>query len=316
LGTDGEAHDHVRTDLGARQGGSSMLRAIFAGFATVMLVVGANGQTVPLPSSVPSEDGPRSLLDAILGINAGIDQSGENERLDPDRPHLPEATTAVGTGRAILESGYTFTNKKGMAFQHSYPEALLRVGAVANWFEFRIGQNFLNEQQTIAGASPVVSGPQDLYLGVKVALAQQKGWLPAVAVIPQMTVPTGDRALTAGRVMPGVNVDFSWDILKDLFGIELLVANNDVLDDLGGVQHQFATGLTGVVQLSKDLELFAEWDAFYAKGGLDSARPQHYAVGGFVFFATPNLALDVRVGIGLNDRSNPYLAGAGFAVRF
>ena len=116
--------------------------------------------------------------------------------------------------------------------------------------------------------------------------------------------------------MPGVNVDFSWDILKDLFGIELLVANNEVLDDLGGIQHQFATGLTGVVQLSKDLELFGEWDAFYPKGGIDSARPQHYAVGGLVFFATSNLALDVRVGIGLSDRSNPYLAGAGFSVRF
>jgi hypothetical protein len=293
-----------------------MLRAIFSAFATVIFIVGANGQSMLLRDQGPRDDGPRSLLDAMLGISTEIDQSQDEERLDPDRPHFPEATTAVGKDRAILETGYTFTNKKRALFSHSYPEALLRVGLVANWFEFRTGQNFLNEQQEIAGAPANISGPLDLYLGVKLAVARQQSWLPAVAVIPQMTAPTGSRALTAGRIMPGLNLDFSWEIAKDVFGIELLVANNQVLDDLGGNQHQFATGLTGVLQLSEKLELFAEWDAFYFKGGLDSARPQHYAVGGLVFFATPNLALDGRVGIGLNDRANAYLAGAGLAVRF
>jgi hypothetical protein len=27
-------------------------------------------------------------------------------------PHFPEASTTVGKGRAILESGYTFTNRR------------------------------------------------------------------------------------------------------------------------------------------------------------------------------------------------------------
>ena len=79
---------------------------------------------------------------------------------------------------------------------------------------------------------------------------------------------------------------------------------------------QVATGLTGVFQLTKKLEAFAEWDAFYPTGPISSSGPQHYAVGGLVYFVTPNLAVDARVGVGLNSRSNNFLAGVGFAARY
>jgi len=67
----------------------------------------------------------------------------ERGHLDPDRPHLPEASTAVGKNRIVLESGYTFTQKGSAITSQSYPEALLRIGMFADWFEFRIGPNFL-----------------------------------------------------------------------------------------------------------------------------------------------------------------------------
>src|SRR4029077_13713610 len=88
----------------------------------------------------------------------------EEKRLDPDRPHLPEAASTVGLGRVILESGYTYTSK-GPAFlhQHSYPEALLRGGMLAEWFEFRISQNFINQKDNSgSGQSASIVGAQDL----------------------------------------------------------------------------------------------------------------------------------------------------------
>src|SRR5262249_10610869 len=120
-------------------------------------------------------------------------------------------------------------------------------------------------------------------------------------------------SLSARQVLPGVNVDMSWDVVKNLFGIELLIANNAVQDDMRQIHHEFATGLTGVIQLTRQLEGFVEWDAFYPSGG--SAGTRHYAVGGFVYFITPNLEVDIRTGVGLNHRSNDVLAGVGFAVR-
>jgi hypothetical protein len=112
-----------------------------------------------------------------------------------------------------------------------------------------------------------------------------------------------------------VNVDFGWEVIKDVFNIELLVANNFVQDELGNSRHELATGLTGVFQLTKKLELFAEWDAFYPTAGASPAS-RHYAVGGVVYFVTPNLQLDMRAGVGLNHNSNDFLAGVGFAARY
>jgi Putative MetA-pathway of phenol degradation len=262
------------------------------------------------------ETGPRTLLEALLGSGAAKEPpSGEEERLDPDRPHFPEASTAVGNGRVMLESGYTFSSKGAAFAAHAFPEALMRVGMFAEWFEFRVGQSFLQQRETLAGVTTTKSGFQDFYLGAKLALMEQHDWLPAVALIPQMTVPTGARAVTGGRALPGVNTDFSWDIVKDFFGVELLVASNRVQDDVRGSRFELATGLTGTFQLTKRLESFIEWDAFYPTGGISPAAPRHYAVGGLVYFISPNLAVDARVGVGLNHSSNDFVAGLGFAVR-
>lgn len=263
---------------------------------------------------------PRTLLESLFGReeNATDREEPEGEgRLDPDRPHLPEASTTVGKGRIVLESGYTFSQKGSTFSSNSYPEALLRVGLFADWFEVRIGQSFLSADQTVDGVQRSVSGAQDLYLGVKVALTEQKQYLPEIALIPQMTVPTGSHAVSAGRVLPGLNVDCAWEVIKAFFNIELLVATNRVPDGPDRSHVEFTTGLTGVVSITRRLEAFAEWDAFYPLGATDPTIGQrHYGVGGLVYFITNNLEVDVRAGVGLNKRANDFLTGAGFAVRY
>jgi hypothetical protein len=66
---------------------------------------------------------------------------GQRRRIDPDRPHLPEASSTVGLDRAVLEAGYTYNTSGGFFPLHSFPEALLGVGMFAEWFELRISQN-------------------------------------------------------------------------------------------------------------------------------------------------------------------------------
>ena len=71
----------------------------------------------------------------------------------------------------------------------------------ADWCEFRIGRNFFDQRQPIEDVTATTRGAQDLYLGMKLALTEQKGTLPQVAIIPQMTVPTGSKALMAGKIL-------------------------------------------------------------------------------------------------------------------
>jgi hypothetical protein len=266
-------------------------------------------------------NGPKSLLEAVYGDEQtqANKSSNDDERLDPDRPHFPEASTTVGKDRVVLESGYTFETKASTLLSHSFPEALLRVGMFTDWFEFRIGQNFFHEDEKTGGVTMVRSGGQDLYLGMKLALTEQKNLVPAIAVIPQMMVPTGSNDLTANRVLPGLNVDMTWEVVKNLFSVEALIANNEVAgkytDEIHASHFETATGITAVFQVTKKLEAFAEWDAIYQIDGADRG-PRHYAVGGLVYFITSDLEIDGRVGVGLNDRSNNLITGVGFAVRF
>ena len=287
-----------------------------AAFATIVTLAVASGGARAQNDRPSDSSGTHTatLLDLIFGPGEiGHGEQSQEGRLDPDRPHLPEATTTVGLGRIVLESGYTFTKNRGSSFSHSAPESLLRVGVFADWFEFRIGQNFLTEQ---GGTTATASGAQDLYLGMKFALSDQRGPLPALALIPQMTVPTGSSDVTAGRVLPGVNIDASWDIIKGFFSMELLIANNFVRDDFRSSHFELSTGATGVFQLTKRLEAFVEWDAFYPIATAPVAGPRLSAVSGLVYFVTPNFSVDVRAGVGLNKRADDFLAGVGFAVRY
>jgi Putative MetA-pathway of phenol degradation len=164
----------------------------------------------------------------------------------------------------LVEGGYTF-NASGPSpvSSHDYPETLLRVGALANWFEFRVGQNFLTQKRNLFGVTTTATGAQDLYLGVKFALTEQKRFVPEIAVIPQMTVPTGSSSATAGRTLPGVNVDGTWEIARNRYGVEFVIGNNVVSDDPQHSHFELDTGFTNVFQVTRKLEAFAEWDAFY-----------------------------------------------------
>ncbi|HEV3443114.1 MAG TPA: transporter [Gemmataceae bacterium] len=247
----------------------------------------------------------------------GEDKEKEEEpkRIDPDRPHLPEASTTVGLGRAVLEGGYTYNTSGGFFPRHSYPEALLRVGVFADWFEFRIAQNLATQTATDEfGVRSSNSGAQDLQLGAKLALTEQQQCLPESALILQMTVPTGNNALTANRVLPGVHYDCNWEIFKDLLSVETVVIADGAVDDRGHTFISLAHGVTAAYDVTKKLEAFGELDSFYASG--DSAPPQHYFVAGLVYFITINCEIDVRAGVGLNEHADGYLIGSGFALRY
>jgi hypothetical protein len=239
----------------------------------------------------------------------------EHKRIDPDRPHLPESSTTVGLGRAVLEAGYTYNTSGGFFPLNSYPEALLRIGVLADWLELRIAQNLTSQTvDEFGGGRSTISGAEDLQIGVKLALTEQKQCLPESALILQMTVPSGSKDLSADRVLPGVHYDCTWEIIKDFLSVETVLIADGSVDDYGHTFIQFGDGVTAVCELTKKLEAFGELDSFYAAG--DSAPPQHYFVAGLVYFITDNCEIDVRAGVGLNDHADGYLVGSGFAVRY
>jgi hypothetical protein len=101
------------------------------------------GRKVGGDQTVLCNKSPKTLLEAITRNkgDTGTNEPNESQRLDPDRPHLPEASTTVGKGRMILEGGYTSTKARF----HRFPPKMLRklpcrdarrVVRSANWREF------------------------------------------------------------------------------------------------------------------------------------------------------------------------------------
>jgi hypothetical protein len=236
-----------------------------------------------------------------------------DEPLVTDRPDFTESSSTVGLRVAQIEFGYTYTHDNDGAARttsHSYPEALLRYGMLAEWFELRIAQNFVSE--TTAGVKQ--SGAEDLYLGAKIALTPQECYLPESAVILQTTVDSGAAPFTAGEVLPGANFVYSWDVTDSISTAGSTQLNRAIDEATGRAYTELAQSWTVGLSLSERVGAYAEWYAFFPHSA-DTAVSEHYFNGGLAFLINDDVQWDVRAGVGLNDAADDYFVGTGLSIR-
>jgi len=268
------------------------------------------------------EKPPRTLFEWAIGPKSKDEDEGEEDQsIVTDRPDFTESASTVGLGRVQLEAGYTFTRDHfggATTTQHTYPEALLRIGMFADWFEFRVVESCTNSRTTAFGqTTDRANGCDDLELGCKLFLVKQKECLPELGLILSATVPSGARTLTSDHVLPTVNFVYGWDIIPNLLdaGGEFLAAGAVDADRHSYVE--FAQSFTVGYKLTPQLSAFTEWYALYPHGATaPDVTAQQYFDGGFTYKITPDFQVDIRVGFGLNKHSDDFFTGAGFAVRY
>lgn len=243
---------------------------------------------------------------------------GGPERIVTDRPHFSEASSLVGLGVVQVETGYTFfQNDDDGEYSSllSLGEPLLRVGLFAEWFEFRLGYTYLREHVRDTTASTTRWGSDDLYIGAKLALTEQEGVLPEMALFPQMRVPSGANAFSSNQVLPGFNFAYSW-MLNDWLELECNSQLNRRLDDADHYYMEAIQTANLEYELTERWGAFTEWIMFTPCGALD-AQTQHYFHGGFVYQPTPNVQFDAHAGVGLSKASDDLaFTGLGFSFRF
>lgn len=277
---------------------------------------------------------PRTLFEWAVGPKADQNGNGEEEEEDTivtDRPDFTEASTTVGRGRIQLEAGYTYFYDKENGIRsrtHSYPEMLWRIGMFADWLELRIVQNFDSFLETDNNARQRHSGAEDFVLGCKIALAEQKGCWPELAMIVQCSFPTGADAFTAKEVLPGGSLLYSWEVIPDcldLGGSTVANRSNSVsgLPGVGAdieVRHAYlelAQSVTLGYTLGKKLSAYTEWFAFFPSSALDpEIGPEYYFNGGFTYLITNNIQFDIRAGVGLNRHADDFFTGSGLSIRY
>jgi hypothetical protein len=290
-----------------------LFRPVDAPFVTAR---GTNASALMRLVEEPADDpGTLFLWPSDAKVQGG--PAGPDEPLSSDRPDFTEASNTVGKGVLQIEMGYTLfydDDRETRTVAHSFPETLYRIGILEDWLELRIGTNYEKETTTVGGGSDSVSGISDLYLGVKLGLTPQQGWLPEMALVPQMLVPLGS-PVSNERLLPGANWLYGWDINEFLSAGGSSQINLRVDEATNDTYPEFAQSLTIGYTLTERLGAYTEW-FMLSPVGADSARTEHYLDGGFTFRVTNNFQLDIRAGKGVSATAVDFFTGAGAVLRF
>ena len=252
-----------------------------------------------------------SVLLTLLALGAAplLAQDTTSKPIDTDRPDFTDGTHTLASGRFQLETGYTYQQARGMdaGHTHSVPEALIRVG-LSSRVELRVGENYLVERGDGSSAGSV-SGFDDLYLGTKVSLTEARGIVPALSFEVKANAPTGGAAISAHRWLPGGALLLGWESDSPWSaGVELF-ATRTADDNAQGI-----ASLSVQYQVSSNVQPYLE--VFTVQPiGTSTAVGAHYANSGVLVLLSNNVQVDARVGIGLNQGSDRYFVGFGFAVR-
>jgi len=264
--------------------------------AVLLVALSLSTATLAQPDD-PADPPPDPRADLIQPVEAPAP-------LVTDRPDFTESTSAVATGRVQLESGLTFTSGDDDTLEA--PEALLRIG-LADRLELRL------EAPSYARSDPGDDGFGDSSLGFKLELADQRGARPALALIGSVGLPTGESDLAADPLQPGAILAASWDLPHELaLGLNAGATSAD--DGAGDNFSEYSASAALGFPIAGDLSGFVEYYGLYRSGG--GGGPEHVADGGLTYLITPDVQLDVRVGVGLNDRAPDWLVGAGLSIRF
>ncbi|MFQ5747423.1 MAG: transporter [Gemmatimonadota bacterium] len=228
-----------------------------------------------------------------------------------DRPDFTESATAVVPGRLQAELGYTFS-RTGDEERHAIGELLIRIG-IADRLEGRVGLNSFAVVDGGPGSGP--SGLEDLTLGAKLVLVRpgtgaSRG-VPRVALLGSVSLPTGDDAIGAAEAQPSGLVALAWD-LSDRVGLGANAGVTSVHGGAGRVAEGSASVALGVALTDRLGAFFEAFRIFpEAAGGPDTS----FLDAGLTLGLGPDLQIDWRAGIGLDDPGPNYFTGLGVAIR-
>jgi hypothetical protein len=192
---------------------------------------------------------------------------------------------------------------------------LVRLGAIAEWFELRLDWNYLAEETEIGAFDDRTSGAEDLGVGIKLALTPQEKILPETAIILQMTLPTGSSAFTAGQVQPGFNYLYAWD-LNDNWSTGGSTGINAETDDETEDSYTLVSQSWTIGRSWTDrVGSYTEWYSLIPASA-DTASTESYFNGGFTVLINNDLQWDIRAGVGLNEAADDFFGGSGVSFRY
>lgn len=227
-----------------------------------------------------------------------------------DRPDATEAPNTVTKGYIQFETGGLFETFEEGAFKtdtYVYNTTLVRYGLLDN-LELRLGWDLL-ETQTSFNDNQVfeANGFNPLLLGVKVSIADEKGWLPQIGLIGHLFLPF---TASSDFKPESTGIDFRFAFSHTLSEKSSLAYNlgaqiGDDNPELAYIYtiaygYSFTDKFGGYVELYGDLP--------------EDSSSNHLWDAGLTYLISNNVQLDATVGTSITDGQD-LLISAGVSFR-
>jgi hypothetical protein len=249
----------------------------------------------------------------------GGSQSSEEESppagpIVTDRPTDSAAPVLVPRRTFQLELGYKWSrldDDSGRTDTHLLPDLLARYG-ISRKVEARLVASGWSFQ---SGDTDLPDGFNDISLGGKFALAEERGRRPQMALLVDLSVPVGDAEFTNDEIIPkllflGANTLSDRLAVTYNVGPSLVTSTDDCVSE-SNVDLNYAVALSG--STAGPVTLFGELFGAFVSGSHRSDR--HTFQAGATVLLSPLFQIDFRGGVGLVDNEPDWLVGVGLAFR-
>lgn len=224
-----------------------------------------------------------------------------------DRPDFTESAETVPVKWIQIESGITQTRMNDIK-ELSIGELLFRIGVLNN-LEIRVG---LNSYAKTTWGDMDESGLTDSDLGLKWKFLKGCPLLGThAALLVGTALPTGADFYTADKTEPYAKLALAWDLTESLaLGSNLNYASLSAGDDR---YNELAASLSLGVGINDKTGTYVEAFGFFPDlDGLDNTT---YLNGGLTYSIRNNFQLDIRYGLGINDKDTDDFIGLGVVYR-
>lgn len=252
-------------------------------------------------------------LTILLSSTFAIAQTDDIGALVTDRPDATESPNIVRKGFLQIETGGFYTESGEDSFKTKetvYNTTLLRYGLLDN-LELRLGIDYLTTEFEVNGerVGERLNGTSPLLLGAKIAIAEEKGWMPKIAVLGHLSLPFS----AASDYKPentGLDFRFSFDhTLTDRSGIAY---NLGAKLDAGNPEIAYIYTLAYGYDLSSKIGVYVELYGDFP----EDTKANHNWDAGFTYLANDDLQFDLTFGSGITDGQNLLLsAGLSYRIR-
>jgi Putative MetA-pathway of phenol degradation len=239
----------------------------------------------------------------LLGLMASA-----QERIDTDRPDQTESAVLVPKKYFQGEFGFGKENSTGGAYTIAHPAFLLKYG-LSKRFELRLEGTFFSEHVQQNGDTKTNTDLAPVEIGTKVALFEEKGFLPKTSLIAHVGSSFRGSGPEAWPYYSSFRVTCQHTI-NESFGLGYNVGA--AKEEEGSVLlYTFSPNFNFAERWYSYIEAFG----FKPIGSSPEQKWQHALDAGLAYYISNDTKLDVSAGVGLADNPMKNYFAVGFSFR-